>query len=254
MAWWDPVELAEGRTFSIRIGTLQLWVRRSRDEWAFNWDRHGEAAGSSEDAPAPATWHRVIGRDFGRQLQLLPRTPDRPLLVSPQQPLSIAKDVRATLYIYLPCWVQVTVGRGGHRLVLMEAPSEELSRTWLGDYTRGKLCYHYETAAVRQWRQMRRQQHHLVGTLQLHNRANRGMLRFTRFCLHSEPMSIYPDGEWLWTSIVSVTWRGTGQNSELNYRTETPKELKSPEIGRPRVDDAESLLGRLAGIRFFIGS
>jgi len=255
--WWAPITLAEGKTHTVRIGTLQLWLRRAGDEWAFNWDRYGESSEHSlqpegpEVLPAPATWHRVIAPEAGDTLQLLPSPPDRPLMVSPHQPLSIARDVRTNLYIYLPCWVRVTVGKPEKRLTLMEAPSVELTRSWFGDYKRGKLCYSWETAAVRDWQQMRPRPHHLLGTLQLHNRASKGMLRFTRFCLYPQPMAVYADETRLWTSIVRVTWHGSGEYSELDYHTEAPRELPGPPIGRPRVADAESILGRLAGIRVF---
>ena len=146
MEIWGTFPIENRRTYLWRIRYLLLWLFRDERQWYWTAEysdqpENGEPLFTEQvSEPEGAVWRRLITRSLSSDVVVAPMLPDRPVVVMPQEPLSIGAGVEVRLYFALPLWVQL---RGGERLAetLGEFGVAPLSNTWLGDTFTGRMSY-----------------------------------------------------------------------------------------------------------------
>ena len=132
-AWWDPIEVAVGSSWSRPIGKGTLTIEHDAFEWRIGVE-------TTEAAQPPASL-RIATDSDDCALTLGPRLADRSVVARLEVPLRIAAGDRATIYVGSPLWAEVQLGSSSTEAV-GELRFYDPPNTWFGPNTReGELCY-----------------------------------------------------------------------------------------------------------------
>jgi len=247
--------LEEGKWYSLRAGELEMILKRDADEWV-EGVRHypGESplptglsavsGGGYKEFSEDYSWYRyLIGGEY--RLELLPALPDRPLVLKPSIRRKILPGYRARLLFFIPIWVQLYGMRKDTAHRISEYPTSVLSSTWFGDMQGGELSYALETGLIQEVRQIEHPSYyHAACILNIQNNSNL-LLDFFRMAVHVEHLSLYDDGERLFTNEVNVNFTGIDQVSQVKYSPRGPKGISSlRRINEPRESASRSILKR----------
>lgn len=252
---WKPFGIEPDQCVETQIGPLKIWLRRVDDETHVAVGRDASPDGTFlVNAPEPVKdtvsggldWSRwVCGTDW-KTVKLIPKTPDRPVVVRPEVPVNLPPKQKAIFFVRVPCWVAVTVGEPDPRL-LCEEPSLVLSNTWFGDPTSGDLCYSMRTRARRHNVDTQIEPHRIVCPVTISNVAKKGV-DITRLCVHVEHLNIYLGETRLWTNGVSITFKGENEVSQVAYSRDVPEYEPAAEmLSKARKPLKKPLLKRSLG-------
>ena len=246
---WQPATLEAGRTLHWQIGPLKIWLTHREKEWMLaSQEEKGEeealVIAEHQEAPEDVEWRRWAGTGSNSIVQLTPVMPDRPVVIRPRNPLTFPPGAGGTFYARIPVFVRVTVGQD-RALTLCDIPSVTLSNTWFGvDTTEGELCYAMRSTAPSQREEVIPRPHRAVCTLRLRNTAEEP-LDFQRICLRVEHVTIYGTEGCMWSSEVSVSYRGQADESKIRYIEEPFKSREgSLVLGEPRTPPEGGMLAR----------
>ncbi|OGV49286.1 MAG: hypothetical protein A2X49_07270 [Lentisphaerae bacterium GWF2_52_8] len=229
---WRPFQLGEGKMFHCQLSSLHLWVVRNEGEWRIALDHRDDDCGGIriiEDAEAPESldWRRFIVGDDGNALQLQPLMPDRPVIVRPEEPITMVSGRKTTFFVGVPVFIRVFAGKNA----LCELPSEIMSNSWFGTPIQGELCYSFHTKGRRSAQQLSPQSNRAVCPIEIRNESGQD-LNFERICLRAPYLSIYQGIERLWNGMVRVTRHREQRLGDIEYVE-----------GPPSFDGASSRLG-----------
>lgn len=255
---WGAVELQAGEVREYALGDLRLRLRRRSEEvWMHSAHvssgergdgqtaEEGVSSGGgipsderirSEDAIRPEDSIRPEGGvrpdewirwavPAEEDLELVPRLPDRPVVVSPEQPFFLPPEGRARIFVRVPLFVSVsTTGEVAEPTILEEFPSIVLSDTWWGSFTEGELGYWLETRARREVPTGLDDPHLAICPLLLVNRSEQA-LPVERLAVRVEFLTLFHGEREVWTDEVQVRYRGGHEGSEIRYTGEVPDEV-----------------------------
>jgi len=147
MDMWTSYTLTRGVTCSWHVGSLCLWLRREEAEWLYAVGHYAGAAdapcspGFASDVTKPdeLAWNRVFASGSPVTVELRPVLPDGPVVIKSEEAITFLPGTETELYARIPLWVSVHAVPGGQ--MLLEAPTEPLSRTWFGESMKGTLGY-----------------------------------------------------------------------------------------------------------------
>lgn len=223
MQLWEPIEIESGRCLHWQIGPFRLWVARRGDEWHTAVDRVPSETqlitAREVSYPDHLAWKRLADTGGRNVIRLLPKLPDRAVIVRPDSPFTFAPGSEATFFISIPVWISVTTGDPFTQELLCE-PTHLLSNTWFGDSMDGELCYALRTTARRAVVELRTWAHLAACPMRIHNQSS-SLLEFQRLCLRVKHASIYA-ADRLWTSQINVTSRGDDQHTRIDYMDGAP--------------------------------
>lgn len=210
--WWgrSPVALREAARFE--IGPLRLLAERRPWEWRLWTWRTGDpfdpaqahAVGpAGAEAPDEAELRRLTFAETADPLVLAPALADRPVIATPEDPLSVLPGETAVAYLSTPLWCQISVGDPG-RLVL-DVATWRPQDTWFGPSTReGEFGYASRTNLKVDPRRIERHVARAVTPLRLVNGgADVLEVRRLRVPVPQLPLLRAADGQ-LWTPTVTL--------------------------------------------------
>lgn len=151
--WWGKHEVPE-EGLTLEVGALVLLVQRETREWHFAHRRNGALGddaitltpGADFDATPVDGERRVLVRDAGRTLELVPRLADRAVVARPVKPLRLPGGERIDLFVGTPLFALFRLPAGPE---LDELPLIVPPETWFGPSpVRGELCYASRTRAA----------------------------------------------------------------------------------------------------------
>ena len=221
---WEPKPLAGESWYHARIGPLDLWVRRSPEDWYVAYELE-PGRDQAEVPPAPLhpaqtkarvdrlTWNRWVAGEEAARVRLVPCMPDRAVVIRPRYPLNVPRGKEVLFFVSLPVWARVLVGEQ-QSTTLCELPTVVLSNTWFGDPTSGELCYSLKTKVLRQLDMVENRAHMAVCPVLIRNQAFAD-LDFQRICIRVEYLSLYRGETRLWTNQVEVQFHGEDLNSTI---------------------------------------
>lgn len=222
------------------LGELTLSIRRVPQEI---WIRGSHRSRPSE----PDDWMRwsVGPSDV---FDLRPGLPDRPVVVSPEQPFNLPPRAEALVYVRLPLSVRLfRRDPAGAETVVAELPSLILSDTWWGSHTEGELAYWLATTARRSAPAEIFMPHLAICPLLLANLSTEA-LPVERFAIRTAHLTLFGHDEALWTDEVHVRYQGASEGSELRYTGEVPREAGHvTRIAPPRAAPPRRLHARTFG-------
>ncbi len=214
---WGPLALSPGEEVEWSLGSLTLRLRRRAEElWL-----HGSLEDEPSSAVPDAEWIRWA-MSAEEELELQPALPDRPVVVSPEQPFFLPPAGRARVFVRIPLFVRVRLlGDAGSGTTLEELPSMVLSDTWWGTFTEGELGYWLETHARRAVKPELFEPHMAVCPFLLVNGSDQA-LPVERFALRVAYLTLFGRDRAVWTDEVQVRYRGGLEGSEIRYTGQVP--------------------------------
>ena len=253
---WGPVALTAGDEVEKVLGALRLRLRRRSEEVWMHASHDGErswstirrvsdpAGGPARDdsaEPGPRTVEAKVGDEEWirwavppeQGIELRPVLPDRPVVVSPEQPFFLPPAGRARIFVRVPLFarVQLSAGRdGGSKLE--EVPSLVLSDTWWGTFTEGELAYWVETRARRTVEGSLHEPHLAICPFILVN-ASEETLPVERFAVRVAYLTLFGRGRAFWTDEVQVRYEAGPEGSEIRYTGQVPESAGEVELMAP---------------------
>lgn len=243
---WGTHDVPEDREASLSLGPLHLRFTRAAGEIRLAHRRDGEKEESR--------WSRwVPGHGWDGRIALTPRYPDRPVIVKPEDDFWLLKGAEARIYVRIPLVVQIEA-LGDPPRPVVSIPTKILSDTWWGSPEEGELCYFLDTKARRSMAQHEFLEHLCVCPLQLKNRSPDDLL-VTRIALRPQHLSVFRDGNRLWSELTTVRYQGDEVGSELDVSSRAPEEAKEPtRLSAPEVPMARGFTARtFARLRSSLG-
>lgn len=244
--WWGIFKFEEDSGGRWRIGPLELWIRRRRQEWRIAVDRPSEEEREDWEIGFPVSPEEIPDLDeltrfatgaTAPALELDPVLADRTLVTRPTTPLHLLPGRPVSLFVSTPVWIRILVGEGS--TVLTEIPTTRPPDTWFGPTTtEGELCYGSRTAARLQEDELPHRAHRAITEVLLRNPDSSDLL-LERLGLPLPHLPLYwhPD-------------RGF-HTPKLTVEPGAPGELARVKIGdRPPFGEAETVSpARMAGPR-----
>jgi len=244
--YWSQIDFSDGATRYWEFGRLRLWIRKQGNEWQTVSDFISKEAeqpcmAETVDDPADVEWNRFVSGSEA-VLELLPVLPDRPIIVRPASPFRILSGSSASLYLYVPVWIQIGVFSKNRRRIITEFPSELLSSSWFGDMKTGELCYSFKEHLLPQPVVPSENEWFAVCPLKIKN-ASQSILEFQRFCLRCVHLSMFTGPKGLFTNEIQVSFSGEDQLSQVVFSSKPP-EVETPLeiITKPRIPYSSNIL------------
>lgn len=144
LGFWSSQWTINDQPLHIEAGDLSLSISHLAHEWLLNyqWQKRGNDGplkGYFVDTCAQINGQlsRLAMNSDACVLSLQAKLADRPIIVRPYSPLTLAAHHKITLYVSTPLWLTVCIAD-----TQVELPLQQLSDTWMGAFTgEGSLCY-----------------------------------------------------------------------------------------------------------------
>lgn len=223
---WTEYTLEEGQPYFWQIGMRQLWIMHRGDEWLVAQDMLKDEPGEEDlyfvyrEKPEDIAWKRILCRTEHPCLRLMPQTPDRPVVVGSEYPVSIMPGNKGLFYVYFRSWISIQVGEH-FKTTLLEIPTINLSNSWFGDPATGLASYSLKTSARRSVVEEVVPIYKIICPVLIANHSQEP-LDFEKICVHVEHLKIYSNGDQLWASEVKILFQGEDKGSILKYSEKAP--------------------------------
>lgn len=220
---WGKVAFADQKEVRLEWDRLRIRVIRRGSDLLLVEQRDG---GDVIDlgADPESDFRRYAFQSPVQMIQVLPRTPDRPIVVQPLHPLRLAPKANVDFYVSIPVDIQLATGDHNDSADLERIRSEILSDTWFGDQIGGVLCYAVKSRARRECPSAESvQSNRAICKVQITNKSTE-QLHCTKFCLRLNHCHLWQHGGALWTSPVNVRYNGSEQLSAIDYSEKAPAE------------------------------
>ncbi|MBK9368060.1 MAG: hypothetical protein IPN01_17385 [Deltaproteobacteria bacterium] len=243
--WTAEYPLELDRALRVRLGPLELRVsRRARELRVSSLSDPNQLARapevdhvSPEDEPGGAspklnTWRFGFTEEPSR-LRLAPALADRPVIIRPEEPLTLLPGEEVRAYVSSPVWLRLLVGEA--RRLLLELPSHRPSDTWFGPLDhQGQLCYALATHLSLTWADRLWKPHRAITPVVIVNSAQEPFT-VARLRVPVGQLSIYgtPDRR-LWTERITLTRRDDAEGeARVTVDGEPPREAEGGELLSP---------------------
>jgi len=247
---WNPYTVKPNIPYYTSFGPIELWVKRSHQDWYVATSRPSEESPARPLGPLPKgrdlsslDWKRWVSVEEALSIRFIPALPDRSVVFRPQFPINVPQNQNLVFFINVPLWIRVRAG-DSDGLDLWEVPSIVLSNTWFGDPTIGELCYDLKTHVMRNLEEVPNLPYTATCPININNQASTD-LDFQRLCIRVEHLHVYQGKERLWTNQVEVVFKGEDLNSQINIQKYAPNyEQTSERLCAARQPVDKSLLKR----------
>ncbi len=202
------------------------------------------------------SWSRWALMSSEPRISVQPVFPDMPFVVRPDYEFRLAPKASARIYTRIPIAVSLHDASNG-MLKLTEINSVNLVKTWFGTFEGGEVCYWLSTTASRTVRQQMVRQYRCYCPLVISNDSSE-FLHVDKLCIRVDRLSIFSDGERLWSDEMFITHKGSDGYSDLVVNGKPPPEAPNSKlIGKPRnpvkrgiAERTFKVLNQLPQIRF----
>lgn len=205
--WWGEFVVPAGDTLSTEINGMRITIARRSREWQVETVRAADAD------TAPESRRYVFEQTDGRLL-LTPRLADRPVVMRPLSPLTVASGAQAEIYVSSPVLVQIAVGP--EATVLEEVFPVQPSDTWFGESTiAGELCYASRTRARLSPDELPPTNDRAMTAIRISNRAA-DSLSIERLALRAPNLDLFATAAGaLWTEDIALDRAGGDRLTRL---------------------------------------
>ncbi len=212
--FWGPVTLEIGESKHWQVGRRRLWLRREAERWLYATDLAGVGSqevlisGARKSPELP--WRSIMG--LGQESPvLLPALPDKPILLKASDPVQILPGGELSLVVAVPAFLRLEAGSP-----IFDLETDPASRTWFGDPQAGEAAYALEIADWMVGRLAQKGGAHVHVPLRIKN-DSQGILSFQRLLVRVVHLSLFVEGETLFTNDVAVTFRSVNQYSQITF-------------------------------------
>ena len=255
---WEAATLADGEIRVWRLGKGILWLRREDEHLLVahtsgNEPVDGQIGPASLPPPDGLSWVRWMCGQDAEHVRVQPVMPDRPVMLLPKEDNRLPSGGSGRIFVPVPAWLRLHVGRKERERVLEEIPTETLSNTWFGDPHEGELCYslnqdklHFTPDSLPPTSA------DIICLVTIENSTTEA-LKFQKLCLRVAHLRVYQGTSRLWSNQVVVVFEGNEHGSRLSYGKqpptyEQPVTLLTPEAQRPELSLRARSLGSLKSL------
>ena len=219
---WGMHALKDGEIYHWQCGSLAiLFQRKVQEFWLTSVPDAVEGVLPSD---RDLLWSRWASKQGVKQIKITPVFPDRPVVVRPEHPFKILVQASARIYLQVPVWVQVSLPSRQEE-PLIEIPTVPLSKTWFGEYDEGEHCYWISSSARRDAPTEVPVPYLAICPLDISNKAYEDLL-IDRICHRVGSLSLYAQGDNLWSNETKVSFYGGNDISQIKTRSGSPKEAE----------------------------
>jgi len=197
---WGEIDLGIDQLYSASIGRITVQLIQEPQALRYSVDGAVKVSG----------WRTVQGSSG---ITLRPATADLPVVILPDEPISIFPGASVFFDVHLPVWLQVvSFANTRAQQLLLDIPSESQKRTWFGSPEAGEPAYVFR---FKPFQNDPVSDNRLRVPLQIKN-SSPGMLWFDRFLLRVNQLDIAVNDDSPITNEVTVTFKGTDQFSQIS--------------------------------------
>lgn len=208
-----------------RLHSSELHVHQSRTPAGREGGAAKESSGRANEVPTEG-WSRWALPGAVTHLRLDPALPDRPVVVTPEEPFRLVHGAQARIFVRVPLWARVAVEPGSS--YLLDTPSVIMSDTWWGDAMDGELCYWLTTSARRAVEAHHFEPQLAITALHMENDSGQDLL-VDRLALRVVHLSLFRRGHEIWSEETLVRYQGDDDGSHVEMTGRPPKEARGAE-------------------------
>ena len=256
--WNRSFGIAEGDRRFWQVGPFRLWAWVLPSELRLSFARGDdpleatlaiEGPGRCRDIPEGAEIRRFGFRRPPSTLELVPALADRPVVVSPEEPLMLPPGEEVTVFVSTPLWVKVVAGAAAS--VLLDVPTHRPSDSWFGPSTmEGELCYGSRSNARLNLENLPVRPHRAISVVRVKNGSTKD-LNIEKLKLPTPQMSVFVTemGRY-WTEDVTLERREDDEPVAVRFGQGPPDEASDATLAaEPRSPSQRGMLTRaFAGV------
>ncbi len=240
---WEAKEIEPDRIYRMDAGARRVFGCYSNGEWRIatslergrsrqaGWEEIGSLSGPGGEQ-AGYDWTRILSPASKPVIRAVPAMPDKPLVIRPMNPIFLPEGKKGQLFVEIPLWIRITgggEGAGPGEVLLIEVPTQELSKTWFGNFSAGELCYVSRTRASSE-----NPPPGTDGPAAAHTNAvcpvrvensTGSLLEVGRFLIRTEFLAVFEGKDRLLTSSVDLIYRDREEASQT-IGTGAPEQLE----------------------------
>lgn len=237
---WDQPDRVGAGGESVEIGDLSFRLVQQSSAVQIHLD------GGVLDAPdmPAAGWHSAVVR--GQQpVCVQPATPDLPVVVRTQRPLSLSPGSEFSTVVRVPLWIRICLdAASGSRQTsydIADIPTRRLKRTWFGPVDTGEVAYSWwfnpgELPDAHD--------HYFLVPLTISNQSQT-LLRFERMLLRAVHLDLFLIDGRLESNRVTIAFKGTDQLSHITFESEVAVRARGGRfVAAHRVDANQDIIRR----------
>lgn len=231
---WESLLVAEGAPYCWRAGPFALYFKRVGEDWWFAEIPPGDKGppeGISHTEPPSESpdwicWNTPPGV---KTIRFDPGLPDRPVLATPETPLTLAREASARYFVSLPVWVRFVFPEGPKDSLLSHTfPTAAMSDTWAGDFSGGRLCYNLRMPPARRPEALPTLRCRAICPLTITNRKPEPLL-VDRILIYGEYLSLWLDSAiQLWTNPMEVVFSDGQPEPKIHFHSGAYPKLQNP--------------------------
>lgn len=218
---WGDHELENGLLYGTAIGDLRFWIRKTESELKIAYD-HSHSGRDQQIPPDSIGWACYEYANKKAKIDFTPIFPDRSVSIKSESNFWLLQNARVKIYVDFPIWIRIglktkTVQR------LLDLPSKILSKTWLGDFYDGELCYWWSAVTKRNYDDDIVHPNFVRCPIQLMNQSDEDLL-VQRLYLRVGNMKMYIADDELWSDEITIQYNGEKEGSQIKQSGNPPKE------------------------------
>lgn len=257
--WWGNYRLPLNTSAFWKIGPLSLKLMRGDKEWQVTHleeipTKENEEFWSFEDNYSEEIDNGETHRHFFTQteenLTVMPRLPDRPVVVKTVKPFYIHPGQQTEIYVSIPLWLSVCVGVDN--LQIQELPIVRPSDTWFGPTTmEGDLSYSSTTQGRLTLLELPTRPHRATSSVLIKNDTDK-TLTLEQFSLPAQYLSLFSTNKGgLWTEAITLLNDDESDLAKVSVSENPPKQNNNPtRIAEPRLMAHKNMLLRTFSVLF----
>ena len=258
--FWKQYEIIENEILCLNLRTICIWCMKNGSELLISHrktDDHDNQEHLLAEAPEDLDWLRCAVEKKTIKLRFLPVFPDRSVVVKPELAFRLIEGAQARIFIRVPIWIKIELVTKKSEM-LFELPSVTLSNTWFGSFLEGELCYWISSGARRTIEPEPDRPYLAICSVQIVDATDEELL-IEKLCLRVQNLSMFYDGQQLWSDQTKVYYKGKTAISQIEVAHVPPKEAPGSKlISKPRVVLKKGITARtfstlreLPGLGFF---
>lgn len=258
--FWKEYEISEDEVLIFDFRTIRIWCTKNKSELLVSHktvESDNEIGTPDQEIPEDLDWNRFAVEKEKIEIHVLPIFPDRSVVVKPKLFFRLAKGSNAKIFIRVPIWIRIELVSKKPETIV-ELPTVTLSNTWFGSFLEGELCYWISSGARRTIETDPTRPYLAICPVQIIDATDEELI-IEKLCLRVQNLSLFSDGQQLWTDQTKVFYKGKVTISQIEVARVAPKESpKAKLVSKPRKDLKKgitamtfSTIKELPGLGFF---
>jgi hypothetical protein len=234
--FWQEYEITENEILCLNLRTLCIWCMKKGSELLISHRKMNDGEHQENllaEAPEDLDWSRWAVEQEKIRIRVLPVFPDRSVVVKPELSFRLVERTQVRVFVRVPIWVRIElVGKTPE--TLLEIPSVILSNTWFGSFLEGELCYWISSGIRRKIEPDPNRPYLAICPVKIVEDTDEELL-IEKLCLRVQNLSMFYDGQQLWSDQTKIYYKGKGAISQIEVAHSAPKDAsKSKLISKPR--------------------